>query len=456
MKKLFLTSTAALVLVSANAVAGVGFPPSSGMVYPGSGVANSTGSAWGTSYGVSGTGSIALTASPTLTGTVTGASSNWSGNVGIGTTSPASKLDVYGAIDISGVNGISYPADATTNGSINIGKGAGVAIGTTAQQVNSVAIGNSALANASGAATQSSAVGWQSLLNVTTGVNNNGFGWNACSNITTGNWNDCVGHDAGAGAGAATHDMTAMGEGALFANGAHATNLNYATAFGSSSLFNYTSTVGATAVGAFAGYTATTGYGTFLGTAVGSTTNQTNTAVLLIGTDNNTDTSTAGSSSHQLNIERGTITGTMGNGGTNPSICMIGAPCRLGHLTGANMNSTSDQAITINPMTSTSNGYMFTAVTKYMITEIDVGNCSASLTTAKGGFYTGASKTGTIIGATTTPFTNCTSSTTRQRLTGLTNEDTTILTAATINLSLTTAQGAAATADVDIYGVPYN
>src|SRR5205085_8018508 len=38
-------------------------------------------------------------------------------------------------------------------------------------------------------------------------------------------------------------------------------------------------------------------------------------------------------------------------------------------------------------------------------TDIYVTNCTASLTTAKGAFYTGASKTGTIIGATTTPFT---------------------------------------------------
>ena len=48
--------------------------PSSGggMVYPGAGVPNSTGSAWGTSYGTSGTGStLALTASPVFTGTPT-------------------------------------------------------------------------------------------------------------------------------------------------------------------------------------------------------------------------------------------------------------------------------------------------------------------------------------------------------------------------------------------------
>lgn len=44
----------------------------SSMVYPGSGIANSTGSAWGTSYSTSGTGTvIPLTAGPTFTGTLT-------------------------------------------------------------------------------------------------------------------------------------------------------------------------------------------------------------------------------------------------------------------------------------------------------------------------------------------------------------------------------------------------
>jgi hypothetical protein len=85
-----------------------------------------------------------------------------------------------------------------------------------------------------------------------------------------------------------------------------------------------------------------------------------------------------------------------------------------------------------------------------------VTNCSASLTTAKGALYTAASKGGTIIGATTTPFTNCTGATTMQRLSGLANEDTNTFTAATLFLSLTTAQGGAATGDVYVMGIPIN
>jgi hypothetical protein len=94
----------------------------SSMVYPGAGIPNSTGSAWGTSYGVSGTGSVVLSASPTLTGTVgaqnitttgntiLGSSQvntlnvgngdlvkDASGNLGIGTSSPATKLNVVGS-----------------------------------------------------------------------------------------------------------------------------------------------------------------------------------------------------------------------------------------------------------------------------------------------------------------------------------------------------------------------
>ena len=42
------------------------------------------------------------------------------------------------------------------------------------------------------------------------------------------------------------------------------------------------------------------------------------------------------------------------------------------------------------------------------------------------------------------------------RLTGLTNQDTTLFSAATLYLSLTTAQGGAATGDVYVVGIPIN
>jgi hypothetical protein len=53
-----------------------------------------------TASGATGTTStnIVFSASPTLTGTVAGAASNWSGNVGVGTTTPLETLDVDGGL----------------------------------------------------------------------------------------------------------------------------------------------------------------------------------------------------------------------------------------------------------------------------------------------------------------------------------------------------------------------
>lgn len=57
-----------IVEVIAYSTVGAG----SGMVYPGAGIANSTGSAWGTSYTTTGSGTVvALSAGPTFTGTLT-------------------------------------------------------------------------------------------------------------------------------------------------------------------------------------------------------------------------------------------------------------------------------------------------------------------------------------------------------------------------------------------------
>jgi len=59
-----------------------------GMVYPGAGIPNSTGSAWGTSYGVTGTGSVVLSESPTLTG-----------NAGLGVT-PIAWDSTYNSLQL--------------------------------------------------------------------------------------------------------------------------------------------------------------------------------------------------------------------------------------------------------------------------------------------------------------------------------------------------------------------
>lgn len=111
----------------------------------------------------------------------------------------------------------------------------------------------------------------------------------------------------------------------------------------------------------------------------------------------------------------------------------------LGVLKGADMNTTGDQAIPI-------------AASKCVIRRIVVANASISLTTAAGGFYTAAAKGGTAIVANTQVYSALTAASKFIDLTLAAILGTDVRTEGTLYLSLTTAQGAAATADVYIYG----
>lgn len=128
---------------------------------------------------------------------------------------------------------------------------------------------------------------------------------------------------------------------------------------------------------------------------------------------------------------------------------------QCGTLKGANFNVTTDQAIPISVPTL-----------HYQIYQIVVDAPSVSLTTAAGGFYPAASKGGDAIVAATqayTTLTNNTANTTGNMLV-LTLASDTLATSyggpqattpqATIYFSLTTAQGAAATANIRVYCVP--
>lgn len=116
----------------------------------------------------------------------------------------------------------------------------------------------------------------------------------------------------------------------------------------------------------------------------------------------------------------------------------------LGSKIAADFNSTSDQIITI-----------FSNPSKYIVRRIVVTNASTSLTTAAGGIYTAASKGGTAIVAAAQAYTSLTASTLFLDLTlsATGNASTTVKSSIpNLYLSLTTAQGAAATADVYVYG----
>lgn len=113
----------------------------------------------------------------------------------------------------------------------------------------------------------------------------------------------------------------------------------------------------------------------------------------------------------------------------------------LFRLTGANMNVTTDQAFI---------PYLWTPGAQFLIERIRVVNASTSLTTAAGGIYTAASKGGNAIVAAAQAYSTLTGSTIGLDLTiaAVGNG----LQTATPILSLTTGQGAAATADFYVYG----
>jgi hypothetical protein len=125
---------------------------------------------------------------------------------------------------------------------------------------------------------------------------------------------------------------------------------------------------------------------------------------------------------------------------------------QCGWLYGANMNVTTDQAITISVPSGA-----------YSINQILVSNPSVSLTTASGGVYTGLAKTGVTLvsnaalsGLTTNAANTAGNLLALTLASGATTANFLAAASSTVNTStiyfaLTTAQGAAATADVRVY-----
>ncbi len=106
----------------------------------------------------------------------------------------------------------------------------------------------------------------------------------------------------------------------------------------------------------------------------------------------------------------------------------------LGTLSAANLNSTADQAVTL-------------LAGNKQITKILLVGASGSTTTAVGGFYTGASKTGTTVVANTQVYTALSAT---QSLSVTLAAD--YLTGTSLFFALTTGQGTACTATIYVYG----
>ncbi|MBV9858745.1 MAG: hypothetical protein JO038_01365 [Alphaproteobacteria bacterium] len=114
-----------------------------------------------------------------------------------------------------------------------------------------------------------------------------------------------------------------------------------------------------------------------------------------------------------------------------------------GRLVGANMNTTADQAIPLFlPQTA-----------PFRVSKITARNASISLTAAVGGIYTAASKGGTALVAATQAYSSLTTAASALDLTLAATPSNTVFAPGTaLYLSLSTAQGTAATADVFLFG----
>ena len=154
--------------------------------------------------------------------------------------------------------------------------------------------------------------------------------------------------------------------------------------------------------------------------------------------------STVASTAASQTTSLSTAVGSGGGGG--------GMITQVGALKSANFNSTADQAIALTGPAG-----------NWIIDSIIIANPSGSITTAKGGFYTAASKTGQLLsnGGTTFPYAAITGATVAggvmllnatlaSNLAGVTQYFTSA--SQTIFLSLTTPQGSALTADIYVFG----
>lgn len=119
----------------------------------------------------------------------------------------------------------------------------------------------------------------------------------------------------------------------------------------------------------------------------------------------------------------------------------------IGSLIGANFNTTADQPISI----------LLPAGARFRINNIFISTPSISLTTAVGGIYTGAGKTGAQVVPNSQGYsaltTNAANTTGSLLVATVTNANTVVWDALTLYFALTTPQGSAATADIHIVGI---
>ena len=156
-------------LLTSNGTTAVWTAAPTSMVYPGAGIPNSTGSAWGTSYSVSGTGDVALTTSPVFT------------TPNLGTPSAGVLTNATGLPISTGVSGL--------------GTGIASALGTNVGTAGSVVVDGGALGTpSSGTLTNATGLPLTTGVTGTLPVGNGGTGATtlAANNVLLGNGTSAV------------------------------------------------------------------------------------------------------------------------------------------------------------------------------------------------------------------------------------------------------------------------
>jgi hypothetical protein len=238
-----------------------------------------------------------------------------SGNVGIGTISPSTKLTVAGAITITGAFALrgSYGAGAITS---NFVAGDGALASNTTGAGNSAVGVNALLSNTTGI--YNSAVGLNALYYNTTGNQNSAVGQAALQSNTTGAGNSAVGVNALLNNTTGTSN-SAVGLSALQSN----TTGNYNSAVGLSALQSNTTGSQNSAVGVNALYYNTTGAGNSamgLNALLSNTTGTQNSAMGLNALYYNT--TGAGNSAFGPNNSAGTYAPVFNPNTENNRFCM--------------------------------------------------------------------------------------------------------------------------------------
>jgi hypothetical protein len=285
------------------------------MVYPGAGIANSTGTAWGTSFSTSGSGSVALTTSPTFVTPTLGVATATSLN-GLKFSSAGTNIaNVGGAIPLTvtghdlvavgpgamanwttgtvstavGQNalaanqtGIRLTAFGTQALAADNGGSSNTAVGAAASASMVSGLNNTTMGDTAGgldtSGSNNTAMGYFSLESNNGGSNNTAIGWEALT-IGSGSNNTAVGYNAVAAANSASY-ITALGWSALNNNSSGAAN----TGVGAAALLNTSTGSNNTAIGYQAGYTSsTTGDNTFVGYQAGGLTATSTSSSVFVG-----------------------------------------------------------------------------------------------------------------------------------------------------------------------------